>query len=310
MFAMVLDLAIEEASGAVKEVQILQVLRIFRLFKLFRLGRLLIAFPELVSIIKALVQSVRAAGSTFLVVVLLTFIWGIAMRMILKKEVEFNEHLWDAYLLDFSSTGHAMWTLVMAGALTLDGAANIMTDLVFGKSTRIVLAGICFLVYMAFTALVILQMLIGLLSDVVRRVMDEDKNNQHMNDLKNQIEAAVLRNDSNNDSRINQTEFLAMLQEGDCRKLLNGLKINVIFLIHMVHSILPSVDATASVDEIVDAMMTCRGEQPVTVATCAGGFNSTVNEIASLRSKVDNMAKRSMANHSDLLYDMVDDVAL
>merc|ERR1712151_507067 len=98
-------------AGQVKAVHILQVLRLFRLGKLFRLGRLLRAFPQLVTIIKALAESMRAVFSTLLVVVLLTFIWGIAMGMILKKEFEFNEHLRDAYLMDFSTTFRSMWTL-------------------------------------------------------------------------------------------------------------------------------------------------------------------------------------------------------
>jgi hypothetical protein len=60
-----------------------QPFRILRLFKLTRMARLMKVFPELVIMIKGLGRAMRAIASSFLLVTVMTYVWGIILHMLL-----------------------------------------------------------------------------------------------------------------------------------------------------------------------------------------------------------------------------------
>merc|ERR1719198_2818302 len=92
------------------------------------------------------------------------------MHMLLKEEIEFNERLWKENMLGFRTMTLCMWTLLMDGTLMLDNSAPLMTELLFSDQFHFVLAGSIFLAYALLSAMLILQMLIGVLCDVVSKV--------------------------------------------------------------------------------------------------------------------------------------------
>merc|ERR1719261_1168340 len=71
-----------------------QPLRMLRLFKLSRMARLMKAFPELVTMIKGLIRSLRAISSSGILIGLMVYVWAIMMHMLMKEEHEYNERLW------------------------------------------------------------------------------------------------------------------------------------------------------------------------------------------------------------------------
>lgn len=80
-----------------------QPLRMLRLFKLTRMARLMKAFPELVTMIKGLVRSLRAISSSMILVGLMVYVWAIMLHMLLKHEHELNDRLWKESLLGFNT---------------------------------------------------------------------------------------------------------------------------------------------------------------------------------------------------------------
>merc|ERR1719146_537890 len=96
-----------------------QPLRMLRLFKLTRMARLMKAFPELVTMIKGLVRSLRAISSSMIVVGLMVYVWAIMMHMLMKEEYEFNDKLWAGNWLGFETITKCIWTLLMDGTLML-----------------------------------------------------------------------------------------------------------------------------------------------------------------------------------------------
>merc|ERR1719353_2729362 len=72
-----------------------QPLRMLRLFKLTRMARLMKAFPELVTMIKALMRSLRAISSSMILIGLMVYVWAIMLHMLMKTEDEFNERYWE-----------------------------------------------------------------------------------------------------------------------------------------------------------------------------------------------------------------------
>merc|ERR1740130_1225877 len=102
-----------------------QPLRMLRLFKLTRMARLMKAFPELVTMIKGLIRSLRAISSSGILVGLMTYTWAILLHMLLKDEHEFNDRLYTQSNMNFATITNCMWILLMDGTLMLDNAAPV-----------------------------------------------------------------------------------------------------------------------------------------------------------------------------------------
>merc|ERR1719353_2480881 len=96
----VLSISLKLAGGSGPPIPV-QPLRMLRLFKLTRMARLMKAFPELVTMIKGLIRSLRAISSTGILVGLMVYTWGILLHMLLKDEDEFNEWLYGESGLSF-----------------------------------------------------------------------------------------------------------------------------------------------------------------------------------------------------------------
>merc|ERR1719486_815105 len=141
-----ITLKLLQGSGSDSNITIpTQPLRMLRLFKLTRMARLMKAFPELVTMIKGLVRSLRAISSSMILIGLMVYVWAIMMHMLLKEEKEFNEQLWEENQLSFGTITKCIWTLIMDGTLMLDNAAPLMTTLLFHDNFSYVLAGMLFM---------------------------------------------------------------------------------------------------------------------------------------------------------------------
>merc|ERR1719262_538301 len=134
------------------------------------------------------------------------------MHMLMKDEHEFNERLWDESLLSFSTMTKCIWTLLMDGTLMLDNSAPLMTELLFSGKFNFLLAGMFFVIYALLSAMLILQMLIGVLCDVVARVGSEQRDAQAIGLVKQEL-LQSLRDYDNGDGMISQKELLLVMAD-------------------------------------------------------------------------------------------------
>merc|ERR1711871_1525655 len=121
------------------------------------------------TMIKGCIRALRAILSSLILVSLMTYIWAIVLHMILKDERDLNDHISENVLwwgLDFSTIPRCMWNLWLNGTLLLDNASPLMSILIFHRKPHICLAGILFVAFVVLTALLIVQMVIGILCDV------------------------------------------------------------------------------------------------------------------------------------------------
>merc|ERR1711981_1271622 len=118
-------------------------------------------FPELVMMLKGLLRSLRAISSSLILVSLMVYTWAILIHSMMKDEQELNDSFRDEYLLDFSTVTRCMWALFLDGTLMLDNAGPLMTRLMFSQRWNLVVSGFAFFSFTLLSALLILQMLIG-----------------------------------------------------------------------------------------------------------------------------------------------------
>lgn len=206
--------------------------------------------------------------------------------------------------MDFSTVVRSMWTLLMAGAMTLDGASGIMTDLVFSEQWPIRVAGWGFVVYMCITCLMVMQMLLGVLVQVIQDVTEKENNIIAMKKLQQNTLDIVNKSDQNQDHCMSQQEFIAMVQSNECLKFLQDMDVDVVLMLHMMRKVLPDDEAEASIGDISKVILECRGDQPATVATCAGCFHGIIREVVELRKGVESVLghQKTVLGHWDTLH--------
>jgi len=259
-----------------------QPLRMLRLFKLTRMARLMKAFPELVTMIKGLVRSLRAISSSMILIGLMVYVWAIMMHMLMKDEDEFNDTLWKENLLGFDTITRCIWTLLMDGTLMLDNAAPLMTSLLFSHELNYILAGIFFMLYALLSAMLILQMLIGVLCDVVSRVGSEQRDATAIGLVKQELRQELMEADGG-DGKISQEELLKIMKNPHSKALMRKLNINAAFLAELQKMMFTKPGQQVSIKQVLNLMIMCRGDNATTVESMSGAILSIITEIVEVR---------------------------
>jgi hypothetical protein len=204
--------------------------------------------------------------------------------MLLEDEDAFNAHLHAESYLDFSSLLRTMWTLIIDGTLMLDYSGPMMTQLMFHSKWHFVFAGILFNSYALISALLILQMLIGVLCDVVAQVNDEQRDSKAIALVRQEL-ANKLRKLNNGAGKITRYELHQVVVDPRTRIVLDKLRINRIFLLQMeeiIFDLTPSITIRAA----LDLLLMCRSEKVVNVEVLAGGFSFIGKELSRLRTQL------------------------
>mmetsp|Transcript_13993 Transcript_13993/g.31724 ORF Transcript_13993/g.31724 Transcript_13993/m.31724 type:complete len:760 (-) Transcript_13993:125-2404(-) len=170
------------------------ILRLFRLLRLSRLARMLRSMPELMILIKGMVAAGRSVFFTLCLLALLLYIFSIAFTQLTEGE-ECGE-------LYFKTIPASMHTLLIVGTF-LDNLGPVM-DIV--KKDSLVF-GLMFLVFIALAALMVMNMLIGVLCEVVSGVATAEKEDMMISFVKTQLRKVVTEIDKNHDDSISEKEF-------------------------------------------------------------------------------------------------------
>merc|ERR1719197_1688714 len=94
--------------------------------------------------------------------------------------------------VDFSSIINCMFILLMNGTLMLDNTSPLLTALFYSGDSTLIAVGMFFLLFIAISSLTILQMLIGVLCDVMASVSEQQRQ-AHAYGLVKQELATMLR---------------------------------------------------------------------------------------------------------------------
>lgn len=281
----VIMVILKTVAGGTGQVNIpVQPLRMLRLFKLTRMARLMKAFPELVIMVKGLVRSLRAISSSGILIMLMLYTWAILLHNLMKDEDKLNAEFYDATQQDFTTVFNCMWMLFLQGTLFLDNSGIMMTTLIFHKEFHVVIAGIAFFSYALLSALLILQMLIGVLCDVVARVGAEGREADAIGLVKQEL-LASLKQYAGDDGLIEQTELFKVMVSRDSKRVLKKLNINFPYLLELQKMMFPKKTSKASIKAVLQLMVMCRGDNNATVSTLAGGFCFLAREIQDLGKK-------------------------
>eukprot|EP00746_Dinoflagellata_sp_MGD_P131458 gnl/MRDRNA2_/MRDRNA2_65241_c0_seq1.p1 gnl/MRDRNA2_/MRDRNA2_65241_c0~~gnl/MRDRNA2_/MRDRNA2_65241_c0_seq1.p1 ORF type:complete len:587 (+),score=130.98 gnl/MRDRNA2_/MRDRNA2_65241_c0_seq1:181-1761(+) len=188
-------------------------LRLLRLLRLTRMARLMRSVPELLTMLKGMAAAARSVLSTLVLLILFTYIFAI----IFKQQTAGDEEL-EYY---FGMIPEAMWNLLLGGCL-LD---NITDHLNLLRERNPVMCAV-FLLWVLLSAFTILNMLIGVLCEVVSAVSEAEKEKMVVSFAKSKFLSVLERIDKDGSGAISEKEFDTFVMDEGVRAPLEDLEVD------------------------------------------------------------------------------------
>uniref|UniRef100_A0A7S1AZ54 Ion transport domain-containing protein n=1 Tax=Noctiluca scintillans TaxID=2966 RepID=A0A7S1AZ54_NOCSC len=239
-------------------------LRLFRLVRLGRVARLIQAMPELVTMMKGIFMASRAVTSSLVLVCALTYVFGIIMHMLVSDVAEVREDY-------FGTLPLCMWTLLVYGVLQdeIGQVLNALLDV--GTLGSSVAVGV-FLFFTLLSAVTVLNMLIGVLCEVVHEVRTGEKEEHFLNVMQKTILVELYKRDTGS-GFISQSELLSVLSDPDLKEVLKQLNVDVAYIVELQYLFnhRPSDEKCIDVASVVELLLLFRGDQPATVRSMVIG---------------------------------------
>jgi len=240
----------DAVSGSLANSSIFRLVRLFRLSRAARLARLLKDVPELMILIKGIAMALRAVFSTLVLLVLTIYIFAIAFTQLLSG-TEVGSGCFDTVL-------EAMNCLLLNGVFA--DQANLITKMLEAHWTYYV--GI--LIYMVIASLTVLNMLIGVMCEVVSMVSQAETEAMVAQNLKDKISKMLHILDVDNNKGISQDEFRFLLQNPAAMRALTEVNVDALALVEFADFIFQD-EGDLTYGDFVDSLLQFRNDKAVMV---------------------------------------------
>lgn len=257
---------------------VLRIARVLRLFRLARVARLMRLVPEVMTLMKGITAAMKSVFFTLVLLFCLIYIFS----------VFFVNQAWDNEVLDsyFPTVGEAMWNLLVHGVF-LDMVADVLND-VSDESYAIALVYVLFIAASSFT---VMNLLIGILCDVVHRVTVEEKDQSDVNYLRGSLLDLLELHDKDEDRYVHKEEFDLLMKNPEIHMTLMRFGVDVNDLIALKDVLFEDRTLRTSIDRISFGTFT------ELVLRLRGGNRASVRDIVDLREYIqqrfDNLEYRA-----------------
>jgi len=261
-------------------------LRLFRLLRLTRMGRmvrLLRAFPELMILLKGMKTATRSVFCTLVILMVFIYVFAVGFKMLSK-----GTRLQDDY---FGSTFGSMSTLLISGCMP--DLADIISDL----GEEHILYGLVFGFFILLTTLTVMNMLVGVLCEVVSIVSAVEKEQMEVTFVKDKLKEVLLLCEGYNDEidRITKVQFQELLAIPEAARALHQVGVDAAGLVDYIDIIFLKSDKSDEIDfaDFMEIILELRGGNKATVKDVVdlrkfntSAFNAVGEKIAALEAQV------------------------
>jgi len=200
----------------------LGIFRVLRMAKLVRMGRavrLMRALPELSILIKGIGIATRSVFFTLLLLMLIIYVFAVMFRQITE-----GTEMGDSY---FPNVPTAINSLLLDGVLP-DNAAMV-NDLA-GESWYL---WPLIMFFLLLAALTVMNMLVGVLVEVVGAVAEAEKEGLAVDVMRNQLIEVMAKLDLNQSGSISKCELEKILVLPEAAKILQDVGVDVVGLVDL-----------------------------------------------------------------------------
>jgi len=248
------------AGRSVDNSAFMGVLSLLRLMRIARIARLLRTSPELLIMVKGVLAAIKSVMITLVLQLAVIYIFAVMMKQLAKDSVAGGKY--------FHSVFRSMYSLAVHATL-LDSPATVLQDL---GSESLLAAGVFFLVILV-SSLVILNMLIGVLCEVVSSVSAVEKEVLAKALVTEKVLAVFEESglDVDGDGHISKDELLQVLENETATNHLQAAGIDVRGLVDFADVIFQSdsvgreFERQLSVPDFVKLAFQLRGTNTATV---------------------------------------------
>eukprot|EP00812_Abedinium_dasypus_P015469 NODE_909_length_1315_cov_321.580952.p1 GENE.NODE_909_length_1315_cov_321.580952~~NODE_909_length_1315_cov_321.580952.p1 ORF type:complete len:381 (-),score=109.23 NODE_909_length_1315_cov_321.580952:155-1297(-) len=242
-------------------------LRILRLLRLARLMRLMRSLPELMTMIKGLKLACRAVASSVFMLLILDYAFSIVEHALLR-DVSFVQDY-------FATLPLCMWTLLVNGTF-LDNPGELLMSLRDSDERQVEcrIGVAVFLLYVLISAMTIMNMLIGVLCEVVSSVANIEKEEGCVRVLQDLILGELMKHDADGNGAVNKEELESVLTEKTSMSIFEALEVNLNHL-HALSEMLFAESAELPIRSVMETMIMNRGDMPASFRHIAEGNSIT-----------------------------------
>lgn len=257
----------------------LRVLRLVRLVRVARATRLLKAAPELLILVKGIVAGLRSVIAVLLLLMLLIYVFAIMFTLNLAN-TEFGAGV-------FERVPQSMNTLLLQVLCGPD--EEFMKALAAAHRVSYV----WFLIFILFANLTMMNMLIGILCDVVSNVAREAKEEEFKKEVQYQISRLVKDLDSDASGSISHDELFFMLKDPVTAMSFNSLGVDIVGVADFARFVFAQCDEITYSDfELLIGQF--RGDKPAAVKDIMEVRRYVTMELLSLESRVSQRIKKAL----------------
>jgi len=205
--------------------------------------------------IKGMLSASASVGYTLGLLLIITYVFAIALVNLREPDTEIA-------VLYFSTVPESMHNLIIFGAF-LDALSNFLL-LVKDESVP------CFILtwfYIALASLTVMNMLIGVLCEVVSSVANEEQESMMVEKVYEQFGQIVSRLDTNSDGTLSWAEFEKVLEHPEAVDGLSSLKVDPVGMVEMAEDFFyeDGVEVEVSFEDFMELVLDLRGGQPASV---------------------------------------------
>lgn len=229
------------------------ILRLLRLLRLTRIGKLMAYIPEIMILIKGMVEGMRSVGLTMGLLLCVIYVVAIALVSIADGT--------DVGKTYFPTVPEAMYTLLIHGMVPDIG--GVMEEM---KQEWYI--AVTFVVFVFFSTFTVLNMLIGILCEVVSSVKVVEQEQMDIEWLHFTLKKVMVEQiDQNHDGMVSKAEFLMMFDKPMAVDALTQMGFDVVSLVDcgdLLFGDESTGERQLTFEEFIAVLLHSRSTQPAT----------------------------------------------
>jgi len=232
--------------------------------------------------IKGMMTAAASVGYTLGLLLLITYVFAIALRNLVPADSEIAEEY-------FSTVPEAMHNLIVYGTFL-----DALSDFIIPVKEQ---SPVCFCftwLYIALAAMTVMNMLIGVLCEVISAVAEEEKESMMIDKVNEKFGGIVAELDSNNDGTLSWDEFQRILEFPEALQQLESMNVDAECMVDMAEDFFfdEGEPVPVSFEQFMEMVLDLRGGQQATVENIMALQKRFNKKCFSMKSRMDNIENR------------------
>lgn len=221
--------------------------RMLRLLRLTRISKIMQMVPELVTMVKGMVAAIRAVHAALLILLLLVYVFAIIMNSLIGTEVGAAPY--------FASVRESMITLIVQGVFLDDISGLTRAVIAIPSGTGLVVLA----VFILLSTLTVMNMLIGVLCQVVLDVSADEKETHVKSQMQKTLLVMLQDLDADNSGQLSKSEVQEVMHLPAAVEIMRNIQVDTQHLLSLTDMIYADEESTLPIQVIMNIVLSLRG---------------------------------------------------